>query len=276
MASKISSANVRRGRRSVPEIRDVGASKKINALLFSDPGGGKTTFIGSGGHEFKVLIIRPPTDHVDCILGSGCKEMVVRDWEEMNEAQEYVRHEGHNWDWVWLDSISAWQEWGLQDVLQGVVDRKGAARAQYGPDKGEYRVNMWRLEQFVRHTVGAESFNFGITAWPFWYTDPDADSPTSQLMPWIQGKAMPQKICGYMNIVGFMEVRQRGTGDKAKEYRVMHTRKTPTFYAKDQFNAWTDTDGDIINPTLPKFMEAITKVRPRRRATRRPSRRTIK
>lgn len=252
-----------------PQINDVGASGKINFCLYGDPGVGKTKLIGSGGKDFKILIIRPPVDHVDSILGSGCKEMIVHDWSEMTEGLEYLRHEGDKWDWVWLDSISLWQDVGLDDIWQATLERT-PARGRFGLDKGEYGINMQRLEQFIRHAVGAKLFNFGVTAHAFWATRQAQDSPESsfdQLMPWVQGKMMAEKICGYMNVVGYMEVKTRGTS--GREYRVIRTRKSPRYFAKDQFDAWLPS-GDIINPTLPEIVAAIeAKRQPARRRTRR-------
>ena len=160
----------------MPEIRDAGASSKINMLIYGDPGVGKTTLIGTAGKQVKTLVIRPPFDHVDPIVGTGVKEAVVHDWTEMLDVQEYLRHEGHEWDWVWLDSISLFQDAGLDDRFAAAVERT-PTRGQYGPDKPEYRVNMWRLEQWVRHTVGAELFNLGITAHPFWMNVPSTEAP---------------------------------------------------------------------------------------------------
>ena len=254
-------------------------------LVHADIGVGKTSLIGSGGENFKTLLIRSPIDHADPIIGSGVKELIVKNWEEIFEALEYLRHEGHEWDWVWWDSISLTQDIGLDDVFQNIVDMKGPARAKFGPDRGEYRVNMWRLEQFVRHTVGAGGFNFGITAHSFWYTDPEGDAPTSQLMPWIQGKAKPQKICGMMNLVGYMEVKQRQVRGEERVSRIIHFNKTDRYYAKCQFKLPSGEpvfgdNGTVVNPTMPKLMEAIQKGRrPARRGrtatgtTRRTTRR---
>src|SRR3954452_3574133 len=100
----------------MPDIGPVGSTAKVNMLIHADIGWGKTNLIGTGGQDYKVLIMRPPIDHTVPIIGSGVQEMVVRNWEEIFEGREYVRHEGHNWDWFWLDSISLLQDIGLDDV----------------------------------------------------------------------------------------------------------------------------------------------------------------
>lgn len=257
----------------MPNIQPVGASAKLSMLLYADIGWGKTTFIGSGGKDAKILIIRPPTDHVDPILDSGCQEVVVRNWEEIFESLEYAQHEGKNWDWVWLDSISLLQDVGLDDVYENVLDRKGPVgslarkdREQFGPDRGEYRVNMWRLGQWVRHMVGAGTVNLGITAHAFWWEPNDNGVTSSCLWPWIQGKQMPQKICGMMNIVGYGAIEEReGRGGRKRTVRVMHTNATENWYAKCQIKlpggAPVFPTGDIINPTLPEMMTEIMKGR---------------
>jgi hypothetical protein len=271
----------------MPEIRPAGASKKINMLIHSDIGVGKTSLIGSGGKKYRVLMIRPPTEHADPILGSGVQEMVVRDWEECFDGLEYLRHEGSKWDWVFLDNISLFQDIGLDDVYEGMLDRHGPhgsqarqKREQYGPDRGEYRVNMWRVGQWIRHAVGAAEFNLGIMAHSFWWEPKGEDAQNSllqpSLYPWIQGIGMPSKICGMMNIVGYMEVKTREINGRKRSVRVLHTNKSENYYAKCQFKRPDGQTvfhpGDVVNPTLPKLMEMIAVGRPQDASRRRSAR----
>ncbi len=279
----------------MPTIEPVGASSKINMLIHGDIGCGKTSLIGSGGKDYKTLIIRTPVDHTDPIIGSGCQQTTITSHEDLFETLEYLRHEGDQWDWVWVDSISLLQDIGLDDVYTTMLDSKGpvgsqarAHRERFGPDKGEYRINMWRLEQFVRYAVGARMFNLGITAHSFWYEPQDSEIPAA-LWPWVQGKMMPQKICGMMNVVGFMEVRTKEVRGEKRNIRQIRTNKTEEFYAKCQFKlpdargqfkmdgpSVFGNNGTMVNPTMPKVVEAISKGRvvaedaeqPRRRRTR--------
>ena len=234
---------------------------------------GKTSLIGTGGKDYKTLIVRPPVDHVDPIVGSGCQEVVVSNWEEIFETLEYVQHEGQQWDWVWIDSISLLQDIGLDDVLEDVLDRKGPKgslarkeREQFGPDRGEYRVNFWRLSQYIRHIVGAGTVNLGITAHSFWWEPNDNGVTPSCIWPWVQGKMMPAKICGMMNIVGYGAIETRERGGRKRTVRVLHTNATESYYAKCQLKLPDGSSvfgsGDIIDPNIPDMMKAMTASRP--------------
>lgn len=237
-------------------ITELGASAKVCWLNYAVPGVGKTSLLGTGGR--KTLIIRSPLDHVDPLLRLAPavrpQEWVVTGWDEALEAQEEVRHAPTGrWDWVWLDSGSLFFDQGLDDIWDAVTTEK-PHRLKYGPDKPEYGVNMWRLALWIRTMVTDGGFNFGITCHPF-VTDYFDD--TIKLGPYIQGKNMPPKICGYMNLVTYMEVKE----DQSKnEVRVLHARNTGQFYAKDQFE-FTGGRGYMVNPTMPKIMTAIDRAR---------------
>lgn len=231
-------------------IGPLGADDKVRMLVYAHPGRGKTVFAASCAELGKTLLIRSPVDHIPRMaLKSGAEQALVHDWDEMYELLEYLRHEPDAYDWVWLDSISLWQDVGLDDIWQAVLE-KNPSRKEYLYDKGEYRVNMGRLAEWVRFIVGANAFNFGITAHPFQMIDPVQDGLI--YMPWIQGKSMPEKICGYMNLVTYLEVRENKQGGR---YRVLYSQATEDYYAKDQYDAFED--GKMINPTMTKVMAAI-------------------
>lgn len=235
-------------------IRPVGESPFVNLLIYGHPGSQKTRFIGTGPKE--TLIIAPPTDHRDSIRGVDMEEWVVRSWTEMNEALDYLRdNQGAGYKWVWLDSISLFQQAGLDDIWEDTVLRR-PERGKYGLDKGEYGINMFRLSSWVRHLVGARIVNVGITAHPFEMDNPfeeDEDKIGPLLMPYIQGKNMATSICGYMNMVGYM----RPAIDKRTKKRriVLSVELTERWYGKDQFYAFPD--GRLVDPTIPKLMAAI-------------------
>jgi len=190
-------------------------------MLYGPPGAGKTRLIGENP---STLILRPPTDHTDSIRVVGADEWVIDDWAAMGEAHEYCRHNPTDYNWVWFYSISLFQDSGLDDIWDGVVAAK-PHRAEYGVDKGEYGRNMWRLGQWVRHMVGIQGFNFGITAHPAELEHPITGKLKFQ--PWIQGKNMSTKIQGYMNIVAYLEVVEQDGAER----RVLRTAGTHAYEA---------------------------------------------
>lgn len=236
------------------KIRPAGQSAFVRHLVYGDPGCGKTSYIGSGGKG--TLLVRPNVDHVPkTVIGTGVDEWIVRDYDELWQVLEFAQHEGDTYDWIWLDSISLFQDIGLDDIWAGVIAQK-PGRREYGLDRGEYRVNMWRLQEWIRHMVGCEMFNFGVTAHSFWgemTTEDDPDTRVTKLMPWVQGKAMPQKIAGYMTLVSYMDVKELKDGGRLRRF---HTKGSERFYAKDQYDAFGDT-GIVKNPTVPSVMKAI-------------------
>lgn len=234
------------------QIKPIEASKKITMMVHSFPGVGKTRLIGTGGKG--TLIVKPPTDHTDSIKTPGVEMWEVQDWPDMWEVQDYFRSESAKgeYGWVWLDSASLFQDHGLDDIWEELLVRK-PDRKKHGLDKGEYGVNMHRLGQWVRQMVGLPGFNFGICAHSFHWEDGD-----NRLWPFIQGKNMPAKICGYMNIVAYMEVKQGK--------RVLRLEETEEYFARDQFDAFGK--GRVVEPTMPKIMSAIDAVRPSNKQTK--------
>jgi hypothetical protein len=184
------------------------------------------------------------------------EEWVVNNWDKMNEVEEYLKYEGKEWDWVWVDSMSLLQEFGLDHIWEDTITRR-PDRARYGPDKPEYGINMDRLSRWLRNVVSLDSFNFGFTAHPMTTVILGRDV----LMPRIQGKDMANKFCGYMNIVAYYEVAAIKRGGSTTRERVLRFTETEEYFAKDQWDAVPN--GRMISPTMPRIIEAIDAKRPK-------------
>ncbi len=237
-----------------PSIKKVEAGRgrgKAAMLLYGVPGAGKTRLIGTGGKG--TLILRPPTDHTTSIRTAGVDELVVGDWAAMEDAYAFLREGGADeYKWVWLDSISAFQDAGLDDIWANVVQQR-PHRKEHSLDKSEYGVNMHRLGLWVRQFVSLANegrCNVGITAHPFEAADPTNDDELT-MMPYVQGRNMPQKICGYMNVVALLDLVRRD----AKLRRVLRTSASDRYYAKDQFDAFPN--GRMSDPDMSKIEAAL-------------------
>jgi hypothetical protein len=137
---------------------------------------------------------------------------------------------------------------------------------------------MWRLAQWVRHAVGAAEFDLILTAHSFWYEPKGSDE--AYIAPWVQGKAMPERMCGMMNAVGYGTLEEYQVRGNTKQRRVINWDAKDDYYAKCQFKvngAPVFPEGRTLNPTLPDVWAEIKKGRPvvkgRRPAAANPVRR---
>lgn len=241
--------------------------KGIAMILYGVPGIGKTRLIGTGP---KTLIIRPPTDHTESIVDEDTfDELVVNSWAEMQAAFQWL-HQGayKKYDWVWLDSLSLWQDAGLRDLFDAAVQRK-PSREEFGLDKGEYGINQFRITTWIANMVGQAKegrFNFGIVCHTMEWFD-----PVNEKMVWapnIQGREglMMQKICGMMNAVAYYYAMYKNE----KMHRVLRTRADKVaFIVKDQIEM---APKPIIDPTMADLRrnnDKSIKRQPKRRKKRR-------
>lgn len=216
-----------------------------NGIVYADPGVGKTVFAGTSP---KCLILADPNGSQSAALqGSKADRWIMNDWSDMDDAMDYVRHEGYrSYEWVWLDSGTLMQERGLDDIMEDVVARK-SHRSEYKPDKPEYGENRNRISKWVRRMV-AVPVNFGITALVL----PDYDQEGNQVyMPYFQGPGLPAKICAYVDVVGYYKAITKD----GKIQRTLYTQKTGLYYAKDRYAA--ATGGRLVNPTVPSMMAKV-------------------
>lgn len=249
------------------DIQPLAEAKHIRLAIYGEPGIQKTRNI-VGRCPGRVLILRPPVDHIAAIRPEDkrrIKNWVIRDWDDMDRAEEYLREEGGKYDWVWLDSLSLTQDVLLSDELDTEIHQisNNPKRKLFGPDQGVYGRNMFKLAQWLRHVIGPDLFNFGWTGHPEPLQSPDRDEdgdPIEKLMPWVQGKQMSVKCCSYMGLVGYVE-----WAGKNRDKIVLRSKSQDRFYAIDRYHAIPD--GTMWNPTAEKIIAAIDKARGTRSTT---------
>jgi DNA polymerase III delta prime subunit len=260
------------------EPRKPQLGKSAQLLLHGPPGIGKTLLIAQ---QPRTLIMHPPTDHLDSIQKPGnVEEIILGDHDDFDQAFEYLQQGGgEKFDWVWLDSLSLFQDHGLDEIWKNLIAAH-PHRAEWGMDKGEYGRNMERISRRVRELVGLSMsgmFHLGITCHTEMLFDPETEK--DMLMPWVQGKNMSTKTMAAMNLVGYYRWARQGKGKGAKRVRVLDFHETDSFKAKDQLNVF-GAKGRLVSPTMPEIHRLIStkkaggsksKAKPKRRkgATRR-------
>lgn len=237
-----------------PRKPQLGRSAQL--LLHGPPGIGKTLLIAQ---QPKTLIMHPPTDHLDSIQKpSNVEEIILNDHDDFDQAFEYGQQGGfEKYDWVWLDSLSLFQDHGLDEIWANLIAAH-PHRKEWGMDKGEYGRNMERISRRVRELVGLSMtgmFHLGITCHTELMYDPETEK--DMLMPWVQGKNMSTKTMAAMNLVGYYRWATVKRGNKKQRVRVLDFHESESFKAKDQLNVFGKS-GRIVSPTMPQIHEAIS------------------
>jgi hypothetical protein len=221
----------------------------IRFLLYGYPGTGKTPFLATGP---RTLILDGDGGTVSAAIAGGAQGVEVwpriRRHEQLIDAYEYLRHGGtDDFNWVWLDGITLFQEWGLQQIMEELVAR-ASHRQLWLPDRQEYRSNMGRIKLWIRDMYDLP-INFGITAHVAEYTDRQGDT---RRWPQIHGVGMPEYVAGFMNMVGLMK--------RDPEPKIQFALDDDN-YGKDRFSAVAG--GVLENPSIPKLEELVRRKLPK-------------
>lgn len=240
------------------EIRPISEiGKHVNFLLHSEPGVGKTPFIATGA---KTLILDADSG-IDSAAFAGSKADVwtVEDHRTLYDVLEYLKHENHGYKWVWLDSLTLYQEKGLEDVMADLVATKKHRDIDL-PDRGEYRLNYGRILRWVRH-MSAQPFHFGITTHSMY------DEDSEMHVPLIAGQSkngpMWTKVCGFMGIVGYLRSAKKKDG--SKQWVLHLDRNYKDYYARNRYGL-----DRIVAPTIPKLERAVFGEAPKKKRRRKP------
>ena len=243
------------------EIIPIKLDKKyINMMLYGDPGVGKTPLAGTSP---KALFLADPEGMESAAAyGTDAEQWVMRDFSDLEEAYEYLRHAKHGYQWIWWDTITLFEERGMDQMMEDLLARN-PNRDRYVPDQPQYLQVQNRLSHIVRRFVELP-VNFGIIAHVMDTEDRDGDIVH---MPAIQGGQgrLSNKICANMGIIAYMETVHRKNGS---DDWVLYTSKRKNFYARDRFQA---LGSRLINPTIPEIASKV-----RAKVGSRPTRKTTK
>lgn len=228
-------------------------------LVYGQPGIGKTRFAGTSP---KALILECGTGETDtnAAAGQSADVMPIESRDQLTEAYEWLRQEGHKeYEWVWLDSLGGLEGRLMREQL-ALVKAKSPHRSEYVPDKAEYQMVQSIMDRYINYFVDLP-MNFGCTAHVMFesetrYDEDGDEQEVLRMMPAIQGGRgkLSQKVCGYMNIVGYME---RISTDSTENVRAMLVVGDGHRTAKDRFAVLGNKNGWMLNPTVPKIEAAV-------------------
>lgn len=239
--------------RNIIEVR---ARSHVNWMLYGEPGVGKSRLVGTAP---KLLVLANNVDEVVGIDNPDATVIEVADYHDLSDAVEYVRHEGvKKFEWVAFDNATLFQEQGMDQIMAELVAAK-PHRDIDRPDKAEYGLNQNRLGRLIRLLIAAP-INFVMTAHVMRSLN---EQEEDIILPAFQGGQglFSQKLCGWMNLVTYMEVRR----SKGKFVRVLNTANSGRVQSKDRFDKLARREIDLTVPELTAKLELKPQSTRRRR-----------
>lgn len=224
----------------------------INMIVYGEPGVGKSALAGTSSNSLILANDKDETTSA-AIRGSKAHKWVISDYDDLTKAVEYLQHEGYrDYDWVWIDNATLFQEQGMSDIMADVVAAK-PHRNQWVPDKAEYQINQNHLSDLIRR-IKNTPMHFGMTAHSMRMEDEDGKVVYKPRFQGGQG-ALSDKFCGWMNVVAYMTSVKVEGGTR----RTLLFEKSGKFYAKDRFGVLGERMHD---PSIPRITAVIKKHMP--------------
>jgi hypothetical protein len=235
---------------AIRPVADTSDLRFVRMMVYGEPGVGKSRFAGTGGPKTLILANRADETISAAVSGSQADQWVINDYDDLSAAYDWIRFEntGDNaYKFVWIDNLTLFQEQGMDQIMDDVVAAR-SHRSIYKPDKPEFGESQNRLGRTLREFT-LLPIHLGLACHMDKYEDVDGNEVFMPMLQGGQGR-FSSKICGYMNVVGYMEVLRDGT-------RRMHFEKTKSHHAKDRYDA--TPKGRMDDPTIPKYMGLVKK-----------------
>lgn len=255
-------------RQAGPKVESMSEEKEfINLMVYSDSGVGKTVF--AGGHP-KALILAADTGTISAARQhSKAKLIRIRDWEEFEEAQKFVRAGGfQEYDWIVIDSMTMLRERCMRHTLEREHAKNGA-RDEFIPAQPDHQ-KVQNVMKRIAETFCDLPVNVLFTALTMRVENNDGED---RVMPMIHGQKgdTSHYIAGLMDSVGYMELTENSKG---RAVRRIHWQPHNEYIGKDRFGVLAPYTDDTNLLEIERRISGTGSPeasRPVRTGTRRPA-----
>ncbi len=234
-----------------PGIKPIGTqiNRGISAVLYSDPGIGKTTCIARLPVG-ETLIVNVEAG-LGPLLGTGHQVFELkRDLRDIAKIYKFLYTEKHPFRYVVIDNISELQEWMVLS-LTAMRKKEFAEVREKGDTASKMREYLYNFRNLIDIGI-CVIFN----AWEMsLIVEKSSDGDKTKLMPKLY-KSLTGEACGIVDLVGHLE-----RYDKTED-RFIRFHGSDRIMAKSQFrgvNKFEPADFEILFKKIRKFNYAKAK-----------------
>jgi hypothetical protein len=238
-----------------PEIIDLmDYTESINWMLYGHSGSGKTVIAGK--LPGRVLILANEHGTIAAKRqGSKAKVWLIRRWEDLVEAYEWLANNDHPFDWVVIDTATEMQYKCIRWIMRMVV-AANPQRDEHIPAQGDHFKWQLAMKQMIAD-FNELPVNIMWTAQEMVREDPDGEDI---ILPLIEGKdyQISAWACAQMDVVSHLslkKIKKRVNGKvEATFVRRLTCNESPPIFAKDRYNVL----GRVVdNPDIAELVQRI-------------------
>lgn len=225
----------------------------MNILLYSEPGVGKTTFVGTAmDHEMTRPLLILDVDGGAITLRKR-RDVDVIEIRTMKELQDIANNlEAANdgyYKTVAIDTMSELQKLDMKTVMKEQFEKNPETTDILVPSPREWGKSQDRMRDIIREFRDGE-YNFIATCH---LAEEKSDSGGRRVYAAIPGK-LKNELAGFFDIVAYMKAVAEVSGGATTIHREMQLVNTETVSAKDRSD---DLPPLMINPTIPDMWDIL-------------------
>jgi hypothetical protein len=229
-------------------------TESINWLLYGHSGAGKTVIAGK--LPGKVLILANEQGTISAKRqGSKAKVWLIRRWEDLVQAYEWLANNDHPFDWVVIDTVTEMQYKCIRWIMRMVV-AANPQRDEHIPAQGDHFKWQLAMKQMITD-FNELPVNILWTAQEMVREDPEGEDI---ILPLIEGKdyQISAWACAQMDVVSHLalkKVKRKVNNEVVTGFkRVLTCNESPPIFAKDRYNVLGRT---VDNPDIVELVQRI-------------------
>lgn len=231
------------------KIGDPGDNESLKILLYSDPGMGKTTFLGTIPRlllhdvEDSAFVLRAPLE----ILKKDTKVLPYTSFYQVEGLVGLLQQnhpEFEQYDVYAIDSMAALHKKGLAEICEREWKKSPLAHARYVAETEDHTENNEHIRRLVDSLKDLNNRHIVITSH---VRTVEQKNGSIKTYPDFSEK-LSNTLAGMMDIVGYMSVK----AVDGKAVRSLRVRSPGLVTCKTRF---TNMPDEILDPTWDKLMQ---------------------